>query len=381
MIGCTHRRTTASLLKHREGGVANILVLSAKVPFTRGGQDVLVNSLIKELRTRGHDVDTVELPFKCPPKEGLLNQIALWRSLDVSSFGGKDVDLVIATKFPTYFVRHPRKSLWLVHQHRPIYDLHAGPYSDFSDDPRDEALRRMIMDADSKAIGECGFVSGISRTVIERLKHFNGISGHVLYPPLPMGNRYQNREPEQYILSVGRLCGIKRVDMMLKALPIVQPFMKLKIVGTEDEPGVLDYLKNETAKHHLERRVEFLGRVDDETLLDLYSKAFAVYYAPHNEDYGYVTLEAMASGRPVITAKDSGGTLEFVQHGLNGVILDPTIDGIGHGVNALIDKPEETRAMGQRARDFVAQAGLLQAGWDNVVTGLTSVLGGVRHAA
>ncbi|MBX7144089.1 MAG: glycosyltransferase family 4 protein [Oligoflexia bacterium] len=361
--------------------MANILVLSAKVPFTRGGQDVLVGSLMRELKRRGHDVDSVELPFKCPPKEGLLNQIALWRALDLESFGGKKVDLVIATKFPTYFVRHPRKALWLVHQHRPIYDLHAGPYSDFSDDPRDEALRRMLIDADTKAISECGYVSGISRTVIERLRNFNGIAGQVLYPPLPMGDRYRSEEPEKYILSVGRLCGIKRVDLMLKAMPIVQPFIKLKIVGTEDEPGVLDYLKNETAKHNLERRVEFLGRVDDNALLDLYAKAFAVYYAPHNEDYGYVTLEAMASGRPVITGRDSGGTLEFVQHGVNGLVLEPTIDGIGHGINSLVHAPEQARAMGQRGRDFVTQAGLLHAGWDGVVNGLTSVLGNVRHAA
>lgn len=355
--------------------MANILILGVKVPFTKGGQDVLVGTLMRELRQRGHDVDVIELPFKCPPKESLLNQAALWRSLDLSSFGGKAVDLVIGTKFPSYFAKHPKKSLWLVHQHRPIYDLHAGPYSDFSDDPRDEALRRMLVDGDMKAIGECGYVSGISKNVIDRLAHFNGIQGEVLYPPLPLGKRYSCAESQDYILSVGRLCGIKRVDFMLKALPIVHPFMKLKIVGTEDERGVLEYLKNEVAKHHLTKRVEFLGRVDDDQLLKLYSEAFAVYYAPHNEDYGYVTLEAMASGKPVITARDSGGTLEFVEHGVNGIVVEPTIDAIGHGINGLIDNREEAKLMGQRGMKFIETAGVGSGSWDRLVNSLLSPLG------
>lgn len=354
--------------------MANILILGVKVPFTKGGQDVLVGTLMRELKNRGHDVDVIELPFKCPPKESLLNQAALWRSLDISSFGGRAVDLVIGTKFPSYFAKHPKKSLWLVHQHRPIYDLHAGPYSDFSDDPRDEALRRMLVDADMKAINECQYISGISKNVVDRLAHFNGIQGEVLYPPLPLGQRYSCAEPQDYILSVGRLCGIKRVDFMLKALPIVHPFMKLKIVGTEDERGVLEYLQNEVEKHHLTKRVEFLGRVDDEALLKLYSDAFAVYYAPHNEDYGYVTLEAMASGKPVITAHDSGGTLEFIENGKNGIVVAPTIDAIGHGINGLIDNRDEARAMGQRGKQFIETAGVGAGGWDKVVRSLLSPL-------
>lgn len=355
--------------------MATVLILGVKVPFTKGGQDVLVGTLAKELKARGHEVDIIELPFKCPPKESLLNQAALWRALDLSSFGGRDVDLVIATKFPSYFAAHPRKSLWLVHQHRPIYELHAGPFSDFSDDPRDEALRRMLADADMVAIKECSYISGISKNVVDRLQHFNGIPGEVLYPPLPQGDRYRVAPAQDYILSVGRLCGIKRVDLMLKALPIVQPFMKLKIVGTEDEPGVLEYYKNEVEKHHLWKRVEFLGRVDDEALLDLYANAFAVYYAPHNEDYGYVTLEAMASGKAVITAKDSGGVLEFVQDGVNGIIVDPTIDAIGHGINRLVDQREATAAMGMRGREFIQSAGVGVGGWDRIVNSLLSPLG------
>ena len=96
--------------------MAAILVLGVKVPFTSGGQEILVRSLLKELTNRGHQADLVELPFNIPQKSSLLEQAAIWRSIDLSSFAGVDIDLVIATKFPSYFAKHPKKSLWLVHQ-------------------------------------------------------------------------------------------------------------------------------------------------------------------------------------------------------------------------------------------------------------------------
>jgi len=353
--------------------MAAILVCGVKVPFVWGGQDVLVSSLVRELKARGHEVDTVELPFQTE-KATLLNQAAMWRALKLESFGGKAVDLVIATKFPSYFVKHPKKSLWLVHQHRIIYDLFAGRFSDFSDAPEDEALRRMLTEADDIAIREYQYISGISKNVIERLSNFNGINGEVLYPPLPLGKRYLNKPSKDYILSVGRICSIKRLDFMIKALPIVHNHIKLKVVGMADEPGVKEYLNNEIAKHHLADRVEFLGRVDDQTLLDLYSQALAVYYAPHNEDFGYVTLEAMASGKAVVTAKDSGGTLEFVKDNENGLVVEPSSDAIGHAINRLVSNPELAGKLGSSGRTFVEESGFFEKGWDNVISSLLSPL-------
>ena len=352
--------------------MANILLLGVKIPFTRGGQDVLIHTLAAELRTRGHEVDLVELPLSVQPKENLLNQAALWRSLDLSMFGDKQVDMVIATKFPSYYAKHPRKSLWLVHQHRAVYDLYGSRYSDFSDDPRDEALRRMLIEGDNRVIGECAYISGISKNVIARLEQYNDLRGEVLYPPLPQGDKYRSAGQQDFVLSVGRLCAIKRVDLMIKALPIVHNFIKLKIVGTADEPGIMDYFRSEIDKHHLWERVEFLGRVSDEELLDLYSRALAVYYAPHNEDYGYVTLEAMASGRPVVAAADSGGVLEFVRNQENGLVLEPNSDAIGHGINRLVEDRAFAADLGQNGLKFIKETGLAERGWESVVERLLS---------
>lgn len=363
--------------------MANVLVLGVKVPFTRGGQDVLVKTLCDELKRRGHKADTVELPLSVFPKESFLRQAAIWRALDLSEFGGEEVDLVIATKFPSYYVSHPRKSLWLVHQHRAVYDLYGSRYSDFSDDPRDEALRRKLINGDNEVIRECSFVSGISKNVVNRLKEFNGIDGVPLYPPLPLAGSYRTAEAEPFILSVGRICAIKRVDLILKALPFIHRFAKLKIVGQPDEPGVMDYLQNEIDKHHLWDRVEFVGRASDEELLDLYARCSAVYYAPHNEDYGYVTLEAMASSKPVVTAHDSGGVLEFIRNEENGIITAPTSEAIGKAVNRLLEDEEFAKRLGAQGRADLDALGLEESGWDPIIDGLLSPLqsGGVQQGS
>ena len=61
------------------------------------------------------------------------------------------------------------------------------------------------------------------------------------------------------------------------------------------------------------KKVKWLGFITEQEKIDLYAKARAVVYPPADEDYGYVTLEAMLSSKPVITCSDSGGTLEFVR--------------------------------------------------------------------
>jgi glycosyltransferase involved in cell wall biosynthesis len=347
--------------------MANVLVLGAKVPFTRGGQEILVKSLCDELGRRGHNVDTVELPYHVNSRVALLQQAYLWRQLDLSTFAGLKVDRIIATKFPTYFARHDVKSVWLVHQHRPIYDLFGTQFSDFSDDPRSEAIRRRLMREDTNEIASCRVIAGISRNVISRLHEFNNLIGEVLYPPLPCGNRYYCSPDEPYILAIGRICRIKRVDLLIKALPLITNNLTIKIIGQPDDPEFFEYIKNEIAKHHLNHRVQFLGRIPDEELLRVLSKAMMVYYAPFDEDYGFVSLEAFASHKPVISATDSGGILEFVEHEVNGLVVEPVIEKIADAANRLFFEEQQRLLYGQNGYQRVLDCGLLDQGWDKVI--------------
>lgn len=318
----------------------NILVLSAQVPFTRGGAELLVDNLCAELKKEGHTVDTISIPFNALPKEQIIKQIAIWRAIDLSFYSGRKVDLVIGTKFPTYAVKHPNKVLWLIHQHRQAYELCGTRFGDFSAEPNDEALRQMIVEADEKSFSECKKIFTISQNVTKRLKRFNDVDSEVLEPPLPFVGKYRAEAKGDYILSVGRLCSIKRVDLIIGAMSRVDSSLRLKIVGSCDEPAIEEYLKGEVARHGVASRIDFLGRVEVEKLLELYANAFAVYYAPFDEDYGFVTLEALKSGKPVITASDSGSVLDFITHEKNGLVAEPNDTSIAEACNRLVEDEE-----------------------------------------
>ena len=79
------------------------------MPFVHGGAEVHVRQLVRELRHRGFLAELVSVPFKWYPKEEILPHAAAWRLLDLSEANGRPVDLLIASKFPTYFARHPNK--------------------------------------------------------------------------------------------------------------------------------------------------------------------------------------------------------------------------------------------------------------------------------
>src|ERR671924_730265 len=136
-------------------GPRTVLVCEAQVPFVHGGAEILVRELVRELRARGHQADLVSVPFKWYPKEEILPHAAAWRLLDLSESNGRPVDVVIASKFPTYCVRHPRKVVWLVHQYRAAYELCGTPYSDFGNTESDVGLRDKLIRLDTEMLGEC----------------------------------------------------------------------------------------------------------------------------------------------------------------------------------------------------------------------------------
>ena len=352
----------------------NIIITSAQVPFTRGGAEILVDGLKRALIERGYNADVVQLPFSAESHADIVKNVALWRALDLRSFHGKKVDLVIATKFPSYMCAHPNKVLWLVHQHRQMYELYGSRFGDFTSEAESEAARRILMRADREALSECRARYSISPNVSERLERYLDLDAEVLLPPLPLGSRYTRGATGDYILSVGRLCSIKRVDLLIKSLPLIDDRLKVKIVGVADEPKINEYYWSEIAKHHLWHRVQFLGRVSDEELIRLYADSFAVYYAPYDEDYGFVTLEALASGKPVVTASDSGGVLGFIRHEQNGLVAESDERSIAAAFNRLFS--DQSLYLRLCASDTLPHPNL---DWDGVIAPLTATL--PRNAA
>jgi glycosyltransferase involved in cell wall biosynthesis len=340
-------------------GIRRIVVADAQVPFVQGGAELHVAALIEQLRRRGFEVEKVAVPFRSQPKSELLSQAAAWRMLDLSSSHGRPIDLLIATRFPTYFARHPRKVAWVIHQHRAAYELCGTPYSDFEHDEADVGLRKRLVDLDAQMLGECRRVFANAQNTANRLRRFNGVAAQALYHPPSLAEQLRPGPYGDYLLLVGRLESVKRPDLAIRALAQAPAAVRLVIVGEGTQRPALEHLVRDSG---VGRRVVFAGAVTPEQLLPLYAGALGVVYVPFDEDYGYVTLEAFLSGKPVITCSDSGGPLEFVTDGENGFVCAPDAAAIAAAIAGL----GADRALAAR----LGQAGMVRARavtWDGVV--------------
>src|SRR2546429_2236858 len=160
-----------------------IAVCAPQVPFERGGAEIFADDLVSELRAREHEAALVTVPYKWYPGERVLSQAFLWRLLDLTESDGRPIDLVIATKFPSYAVRHPNKVVWLLHQFRQAWDLDRTELGQFSESPEDRALRRKVLDFDRIALGEARKIFTTSSIVAGRLRDSTGLDAEVLAPP------------------------------------------------------------------------------------------------------------------------------------------------------------------------------------------------------
>jgi glycosyltransferase involved in cell wall biosynthesis len=344
--------------------VRTVLVCEAQVPFVYGGAERLVRALVNQLRCHGYRAKKVSIPFKSYPKEELPAQAALWRLLDLSSTNHEPVDLVIATKFPTYFVRHPCKVTWLLHQYRAIYDLCGTSFSEFGHSEADVNLRQWLIERDTAALAESKRIFSIARNTSARLARYNGLQAEPLYHPPPLHDDLVPGPFGDYVLSVGRLESNKRVGLVVRALACTPPSLRLIVAGRGWERQGLEQLAFET---NVADRVTFAGEVDDRRLVELYANAAAVVFPPFDEDYGYVTLEAFLARKPVVTTTDAGGPLEFVEDGVNGLVVEPTPESLGAAMTRVAADRSLARALGdagyERARTI---------SWDGVVERLVN---------
>lgn len=348
-------------LSKRGTDVKTIAVCAAQVPFFKGGAEAHVNGLVRELKQRGYETELINIPYKWYPRKQLLKSIRIWEMLDLSESNGKRIDMVISTKFPSYFVKHPQKVLWLIHQYRQVYDLFDTPYSGFdSCKKQDRKFRDMFIKMDSRALKTYDRIYTNARNTGKRLKKFNHIDSSPLYHPPSLAGMYFCSGYGDYVLSVGRLDKLKRVHLLLKALTYCDKKIRCKIAGTGPE---LDDLKRTADKLGVSERAEFLGYVSDDELLKLYAECSLVYFAPRDEDYGYITLEAFLSKKPVITALDSGGPLEFVAHEKNGLLFESSDEKeLAKKMEELFFNKEKCKIFGERGYEKVKDIS-----WEQVI--------------
>ncbi len=343
-----------------DGGGRRVCICATQVPFAWGGAEILVECLRDQLRTRGFEVEVVTLPFLWPQRLDLAKAGLAWRTLDLRQVNGRPVDLVVGTRFPSYLVRHPNKVVWLIHQLRQVYDLLGTSYSDFAPaDPRDARAIAMVRAMDRRGLGEARRVFTISGNVAARLQRHNGIEARVLYPPPRLDGKLRGGPFGDAVFTIGRLDEIKRVDLLVRALAQTKHPVRARIAGSGPQREALAAL---AGKLGVAERVDFLGFVEDERVVEEYAQCLAAFYAPYDEDYGFVTVEAFQAGKPMVTTADAGGVLELVEDGKNGFVCAPEPRAVAARLDRLWADREEARRLGEAGRERVREIA-----WDRVV--------------
>jgi glycosyltransferase involved in cell wall biosynthesis len=334
-----------------------VAVCRPQVPFARGGAEIFTDRLVEELRARGHDADLVSVPFKWYPGTRVLTQAFLWRMLDLDEADGQQIDLVVATKFPSYLVRHSDKRVWLVHQFRQAYELDGTALGQFDDSPEQRALRRKVQNLDRVALGEASRLFAISANVAGRVESSTGLKAEVLPHP-PQALEYRCDDYGDFVLSVNRLDRAKRIDLLLEA---VARDGSLEVVIAGDGPD-RERLERLAQDRGLDGRARFTGRITEAELADLYAHCLAVYYAPVDEDYGMVPLEAFLSEKPVLTTTDAGGPLEVVSDGSTGLVVTPDAAEIARALGWLREHRDEAASYGRAGKAIASEVT-----WDRAI--------------
>lgn len=338
-----------------------ILIATVQVPFIAGGAELQTQGLRQALREAGHQAEVVTLPFRFSPAPAVLQSMDAWSDQDLAQVDAGPVDLVIPLRFPAIYLRHPRKRVWLMHQHRSVYELYDTPFGEQSSDGAAAALKDEITRRDTAALAAAERVFTTSPEVSARLQRFNGVDSRVILHPPARAESYDGGECLPYVFFPSRLESLKRQDLLVRAMRHVNAPVMALIAG---EGGQADALARLVRDNGLAHRVKFLGRIDDATMRAYYRHALAVFFGPLLEDYGYITLEAMLASRAVITCTDSGGPTHFVRHGETGYVVEPSPEAVAGAIDALWSDRAAAARMGRNGRELYES---LDISWPNAV--------------
>ncbi|HYY15361.1 MAG TPA: glycosyltransferase family 4 protein, partial [Gammaproteobacteria bacterium] len=327
----------------------------------KGGAEAFYKGLVRGLRRTSHDVDRIEVVIDESTFEAILGSYEECSSLDLD-----DYDLVISTKAPTYTVHHRNHIAYLLHTIRVFYDMFhqefgRGTPEQFRQRWQIHALDKRGLHPDHVrkhlAIGHTPY-----RRLYEVDTFWQQIKFEVLHPP-PSLQGFREPRAGEYVFLPGRLHRWKRVDLVVKAFQYVKKDIPLKIAGAgEDHPTLRALAAGDG-------RIEFLGRVTDAQLLDLYAGALVIPFVPFSEDYGLITIEAFKSKKPVITCIDSGEPTYFVKDHETGFVVRPEPEAIAEKINYLIDHPDHAAEMGEKGFSRVSPIA-----WDAVVSRILSAI-------
>ncbi len=346
--------------------MSRIAVVTSSPPLVEGGHMVIARSLAQALREAGHEAGIVVTPQNRFGRQASA-YLANWLT-DVGQGNGQRIDQVISLRYPSYAVRHPRHVCWLNHTMREYYDLWDRFSSGLSPQGRfKEGLRRRAFHVADRYLltRNVSRLFVLSRTVQARYRMWPEMKSTVLYPPAPQ-RAYRCEGYGDYIFMVSRLTPLKRADLLVRAL--AEPHgrgLRAVIGGEGEEQSRLTALAGELG---VSGRVTLTGSLTEAQLLEHLARCRAVCFPPLDEDYGFVTAEAFASGKAVVTCQDSGGPAELVESGVNGLVCEATPVALARALASLTDDGSLAERMGAAALTSAARLS-----WSQAVSTLTEI--------
>lgn len=343
-----------------------ICLASSYVPFINGGARFIVEWLEQKLREHGHEVERFYIPFVDSPHD-LIEQMTAFRLIDLS----QSCDRLICFRPPSYVLPHPNKVLWFIHHIRVFYDMWDTPYRPVPDTPGGRAVRQALIDADTNALNEAQAVYTNSQVVSDRLKKYNDVASTPLYPPVFQPERFRNEGYGDEIVAVCRIEPHKRQHLLVEAMRHVKSGVKLRLCGECASQDYARQLRETIRLGGLEDRVVIEDRwISEDEKVERLATALGAAYLPFDEDsYGYPSLEAAHSGKAVLTTTDSGGVLELVEDGRNGLITEPDPAAIAAAMDRFHQDKQDAKRWGEGNTQRLVD---LKIDWSHVVTTLTA---------
>ena len=387
---------TATGAPHAASPIATAAIVApSPVPLRLGGAERHWEALARTLGSRGIATDLVKLPVREYTLVDLLDAYEQFALLDLSH-----VDLVITGKYPAWMVSHPNHVVWMLHPLRGLYDTYnpaafegrrlpdepvlaelaallrtdpaagdpfavidlvraaddrLGPGASDPDGPLSlpgPLARAVVQYLDRGALDPSRVAThaAISEVVARRPDYFPpAVEVRVVHPPSCLPDPARPSPPGEGFITVSRLDAVKRVDLAIEAVRRLEgPTPTLTVVGDGPDRPRLEALAGG------DPRIRFTGRIDDRELADLYLGARAVVVTPHDEDFGYVTIEAMQHGRAVLTCTDSGGPAELATEGIDALVVDPTAAAVAEAVDRLQHDAALAARLGEGGRRAAA---------------------------
>jgi glycosyltransferase involved in cell wall biosynthesis len=323
-----------------------VVVVTSTPLFVEGGHLVMARALVQALRDEGHEAELVLTPQNRFGRQGAA-YLAAWLTDVGTGHDGRPVDQVISLRYPSYAVRHPNHVVWLNHTMREYYDqweAFSAPLK-WKGRIKERARRRLIHAADRWLLTKnVRKVFTLSRTVTARLQRWGDIASEPLHVPPPQ-RAYRCDEYGDYVFAVSRLAPLKRMTLLIEALANPEAAgIRCIIAGEGEERASLEHA---IATRGLGARVQLIGRIDDRQMLEYLARCRVVCFPPYDEDYGFVTVEAFASRKAVITCSDSGGPAELVSDNVNGRVCAPRPDTLAVALREVMEDRAEAERLGQ----------------------------------